>query len=92
MRATQSVQGGFLFIVLGLFALIYSGLSGYAGWLVFQKEVIQGQQTEYDFRLLFGQSAIGLFLTVFLTYFGFKLSLKVPPYDTHDPKEPNLKF
>lgn len=91
-RATQSVPGGFLFVFFGLFALIFSGLSGYAGWLVFQKEAMRGQETGYSYWMLFTGSGAGLILAFALICYGIRMARQVPPYDTRDPKEPSLKF
>lgn len=91
-RPTQSVPGGFLLVFFGVLFLIASGLAGYAGYLVFYREVMEGNETVYSYRYLFLGSGLLLLLSVASIYWGIKLAIKVGPYDTRSPREPRLKF
>ena len=89
---TQSTPGGFLFVFFGGLLLVAAGLSGYAGYLVYDNEVTQGIQTEYGYLQLFGITGVLIVAALALIWWGLKLALAVGPYDIRDPKEPALKF
>jgi len=89
---TQSVPGGFLLVFFGTLSLIYSGLSAYAAWLVYHKEYIEKQPTEYSFIGLSLGALCGLLIATTLIYIGLRMAFYVGSYDTHDPKQPSVKF
>ena len=92
MRATQSIPGGFLLIFFGLLAWAFAALAGYAGWLVYQREELLHEPTEYSYNLYFSMGAGGLLVGVLLVYWGLKQAWRTPPYDTRDPNEPGFKW
>ena len=89
---SQSVPGGFLFVFFGVMSWVYSGLAGYASWLVFHKQLIEHKLVDHSLSSLVIQAVVGFIVGLLLIYFGLKLALKVAPYDTRDPKEPFIKF
>jgi TRAP-type C4-dicarboxylate transport system permease small subunit len=91
-RPTQSVQSGFLFVFLGLLALVFSGVSAYASWLIYHKHYIEHQLTGYSLTSFLIATSLGLFGAVSLIYFGLRMAFQTGAYDVHDPKQPNLKF
>jgi hypothetical protein len=89
---TQSVAGGFLFVLLGLLFLVGSPVAAYAGWVVYQKEAVGGQLTGKNCNLLFCWSGVSFLIALFLISFGIRLAWKVGQFDSHDPKEPHVKW
>jgi hypothetical protein len=91
-RPTQSVPGGFLFVFFGLLALVFSGLSAYASWLIYHRHYVEHQLTGCNLTSFLIATGLGLFCAIFLIYFGLRRAFRTSPYDTRDPKQPNLKF
>ena len=89
---TQSVPGGFIFVFFGVLSWIYSGLAGYASWLVFHRHYIEHKPVDHNLSSLAFQTGIGFIVGLLLIYFGLRMASKVAPYDTRDPKEPFIKF
>jgi len=77
---TKLLPGGFLLVFFGILGLVFTGLAGYAAWLAFHKEVIEKQVIPYHYGYLLGAGIFGLITSVFLIYFGIKLSWEVPNY------------
>ena len=76
----------------GFLALVFSGLAGYAGWLALKTDFYTDAERPKVLWRLFGLSGIGLLTGIGLIYVGFRLAMKVAPYDNSDPKEPMLKW
>lgn len=89
---TQSVPAGFLVVFFGMLALVFSGLCGYASWLVYQKEFIQHQPTDYSLTQLLLGTVGGLSVACTMIVLGLRMAYRTAPYDTRDPKQPNVKF
>ena len=71
---------------LGVLALIFSGLSGWAGWIVFEIEVNGHQDTAYSYGWLFAGSGAGFVAGAALLYYGGKLAMLTGAYETrHNP-------
>ncbi len=80
-----------MFVFFGLLGLVFSGLAGYASWLVWHKEYLEHQVTGYSLTSLLICTGLGFFAAVFLICFGLRMAFHTPPYDTHDPDQPNLE-
>jgi ABC-type sulfate transport system permease component len=92
MTPTQSTPGGFLFVFFGVLFLVASALAGYAAWLDYHKIYIEHQVTAYSLTSLLVCFAATLVVGLGMVVFGLRMALQTGPYDTHDPKEPGLKF
>lgn len=89
---TQSIQGGFLLVFFGVLSWIYSGIAVYGAWRVYHLVHVQNQTTEHSILSFLLRSAIAFAIGLVLLLVGFRMALRVAPYDTRDPKEPHLKF
>jgi ABC-type sulfate transport system permease component len=91
-QPTQSTPGGFLLVFFGVLSWIVSGLAGYASWLIYQKRYIEHVKTEYSLTSVLVTSIVAFIIGIVLIVIGLRMAWSVGPYDTHDPKEPWLKF
>jgi hypothetical protein len=91
-QPTQSVPGGFLVVFFGMLALVFSGLCGYASWLVYQKECVQHQSSEYSLTQLLLLTAGGFVVATSMITVGLRMAYRTAPYDTRDPEQPLVKF
>jgi ABC-type sulfate transport system permease component len=89
---TQSVPGGFLLVFFGVLFLVASALAGYASWLDYHKIYLEHQATEYSLTSLLLCFAATLVVGLGLVIFGLRMAMDTGPYNTHDPKEPGVKF
>jgi len=81
-----------LFVFFGVLVLVFSGLAGYASWLVWRKEHVEHQITDYSLTTLLICTGLSLIAAILLIGIGIRTASRTPPYDTHDPNQPNLKF
>jgi len=91
LTPTQSVHGGFLVVFFGILAFLFSGLSAYVAWLVYQKNQ-ETQAIDYSSSSFVYASSGGFLLGLILTVIGLRMAMKTGSYDTRDPKEPMIKF
>lgn len=89
---TQSVPGGFLLVFFGILALVFSGLCGYASWLVYQKECVQHQPTEYSLTQLLLLTAAGFVVACAMIAVGLRMAYRTAPCDTRHPAQPQVKW
>ena len=89
---TQSTPGGFLFVFFGILSWIVSGLAGYASWLIYKKQYIQHMEVEYHLRPVLITAIVAFLVGLALIVIGIRMAWRTESYDTHDPKEPMLKF
>lgn len=89
---TQSIPAGFLVVFFGILALLFSGFCGYASWLVYEKEQILHQTTEYSLTQLLLGTVVGFVLAGVMITLGLRMAYRTAPYDTRDPKQPHVKF
>ncbi len=82
----RAVPSGCILGFFGVLALIFSGLSGWAGWRVFESEFMRHQDTAYSYGWLFAGSGAGLVAGAALLYYGGKLAMLTGAYETrHNP-------
>jgi len=91
-RPTQSVPVGFLFVFFGVLLFVYSCLSTYAAWLAHTKPLAERLPNHPDVWPLVAGAAASFIVGVLLTWFGLRMALRTPYYDTRDPDEPSVKF
>ncbi len=91
-QPTQSTPGGFLFVFFGILSWVISGLAGYASWLIYKKQYIQHIEVEYHLKSVLIVAIIAFLMGIILIIVGLRMAWRVGAYDTHDPKEPWLKF
>ena len=90
-RPSQSVPGGFLLVFFGALLLIYSCLSTYAGWLAHAKPLAERLPNHPDPWPLVAGAVASFIVGMLLTWFGLRMALCTPAYDTRDPDEPSVK-
>lgn len=91
-EVTQSTPGGFLFVFFGILSWAFSGLAGYASWLIYHKKYIEHLEVKYHLAPVLVASIVAFVVGLVLIIIGLRMAWSVEPYDTRDPKEPSLKF
>ena len=92
LHPTQSTPAGCVAGFFGLLSLAVSGLSGYAAWLRFTASPeIEGSRAGHTLFLA-GTCLLTLALGALLLKLGLRWALAAGSCDTHDPKQPRMKW